>query len=357
MPDGTKYRERVKAPVSTRSAALAWGQRREAEIIAQGGRDAPEKRPLAPTLAEFWPRFMEGYARANQEKPSTLDTREWNWKKHLEPAMGGIRLDALGDEDVQRLKAKMSKLSPKTVNNVLAILSKVLKVAVEWRVIPTMPCQVRLLKASKSIMEFYEDDELQRLVTAAEAHDARTHLAVLLAADAGLRSGEITALEWSDVDAGRGLLKVRRSDYKGQITTPKSGKPRIVPMTGRLRAALKAHRHLRGDRVLCADDGKPIDRWWVKWALDVAERRAGLRRGGRVHILRHTFCSRLAARNVPAITIQHLAGHAGLETTQRYLHLASAAPLAGIRALEEMEVRGDVGETAALAATVSSDIN
>ncbi len=42
---------------------------------------------------------------------------------------------------------------------------------------------------------------------------------------------------------------------------------------------------------------------------------------------------RLASRNVPAITI-HLAGHAGLETTHRYLNLASAAPAAGIRALE-----------------------
>ena len=58
------------------------------------------------------------------------------------------------------------------------------------------------------------------------------------------------------------------------------------------------------------------------------------RRGGRVHILRHTFCSRLAARNVPMLTIQALAGHQSLETTQRYMHLSQAAPLEGIRALE-----------------------
>jgi len=152
--------------------------------------------------------------------------------------------------------------------------------------------------------------------------------------DAGLRSGEIIALEWIDVDLMRGVLKVQRSDYKGHVTLPKSGKPRIVPMTARLVGALKAHRHLRGDRVLCHEDGKSVTRWWVKAALEVAERRAGLRRGGRIHILRHTFCSRLAARNVPAISIQHLAGHAGLESTQRYLHLGAAAPWEAIRALE-----------------------
>jgi integrase len=66
-------------------------------------------------------------------------------------------------------------------------------------------------------------------------------------------------------------------------------------MTRRLKAALQVHRHLRGDRVLYQDDGAAAEKWWLKWALDVAERRAGLRRGGRVHILRHTFCSRLAA--------------------------------------------------------------
>jgi site-specific recombinase XerD len=73
------------------------------------------------------------------------------------------------------------------------------------------------------------------------------------------------------------------------------------------------------------------------------ERRAGLRRGGRVHILRHTFCSRLAARNVPMLTIKELAGHQSLETTQRYMHLSQAAPREGIRALEA----GDILETEA----------
>jgi site-specific recombinase XerD len=106
-------------------------------------------------------------------------------------------------------------------------------------------------------------------------------------------------------------------------------------MTSRLRATLQAHRHLRGDRVLYQDDGTPAGKWWLKWQLDVAERRAGLRKGGRVHILRHTFCSRLAARNVPMLSIKELAGHQSLETTQRYMHLSSAAPKEAIQALED----------------------
>ncbi len=333
FPDGRRYRERRQVQAHSRTAALRWGEQRQATLLAQG----PNRRPgglIAPTLAAFWPRFMEGYARANQEKPSNLDTRERIWKKHLEPALGSLALDRIGDEEIQQLKGRLSKKSPKTVNNVLTTIGKLLKVAVEWKVIGGLPCRIRLLKTAKPVVEFYEDAELERLVEAADKVDRRALVAVLLGADAGLRLGEILGVEWPDVDLGRGLLKVRRAIYGAHVTLPKGGKPRVVPLTARLSAALQAHRHLRGERVLYQDGGQPAEREWLKWLVDVVERRAGLRRGGRLHILRHTFCSRLAAKNVPMLTIQALAGHRSLETTQRYMHLSRAAPQEGIRALE-----------------------
>ena len=70
------------------------------------------------------------------------------------------------------------------------------------------------------------------------------------------------------------------------------------------------------------------------WRWQIRKWRRRKQRGGPVHILRHTFCSRLAARNVPVLTIKELAGHQSLETTMRYMHLSSAAPREGIRALE-----------------------
>jgi integrase len=345
FPGGETKRERVKAPVSARSAALRWGQEREATLLVRGGNEARPQPAEVPTLAAFWPRFIEGYARANQEKPSNLDTRERIWKTHLEPGLGELRLDEITDEEVQRLKGRLSKRKPKTVNNVLTVLNKLLKVAVEWKVVAALPCRIRLLKAAKPAVEFYEPEQYERLLAAAASTDSRTHLAVLLAGDAGLRLGEILGLEWPDLDFARELVKVQRAVYEGEVTLPKGGKPRVIPMTRRLKAALQELRHLRGERVLYRDDGEPAEKWWVKWALDVAERRAGLRRGGRVHILRHTFCSRLAARNVPMLSIKELAGHMSLETTQRYMHLSAAAPREAIRALE----LGDILETKRIA--------
>jgi integrase len=124
---------------------------------------------------------------------------------------------------------------------------------------------------------------------------------------------------------------VQRAVFDGHVTVPKGGRFRVVPLTARLRVALGSHRHLRGPRVLCTEAGESLSKWPLKWMIDTAERRAGLRKGGRVHVLRHTFCSRLAAANVPMLTIKELAGHTSLETTQRCMHLSAAAPREGSR--------------------------
>jgi integrase len=69
--------------------------------------------------------------------------------------------------------------------------------------------------------------------------------------------------------------------------------------------------------------------------------------GPALHVLRHTFCSRLAMRGAPAKAIQELAGHENLSTTQRYMNLSPAAKDAAISLLDEAasQVSGDILET------------
>jgi site-specific recombinase XerD len=55
------------------------------------------------------------------------------------------------------------------------------------------------------------------------------------------------------------------------------------------------------------------------------ERMVGLSVKGKIHILRHTFCSHLAMRGASAVQIMELAGHTKLEMTMRYMHLSPAA--------------------------------
>jgi integrase len=99
---------------------------------------------------------------------------------------------------------------------------------------------------------------------------------VLAGGDAGLRLGEIVALEWRDIDLAARRLTVERSDWLGHVTVPKGGRSRQLPLTQRLTAALKAARHLRCERVLCLPDGSPITRDRVIKALRGAQRIAGI---------------------------------------------------------------------------------
>lgn len=119
----------------------------------------------------------------------------------------------------------------------------------------------------------------------------------------------------------------------GEVTPPKGGREGIVPLTARL-ALVLCELARSGQRVLTGDDGAEVNRAWVSCAMKRAQRRAGMVQDGRVHILRHTFCSRLAMLNVPAMSIGELAGHVSLQSTQRYLHLSSRAKVQAIQALD-----------------------
>ena len=141
------------------------------------------------------------------------------------------------------------------------------------------------------------------------------------------------ALGWGDMDLQKRQLCVQRSDWKGHVTIPKGGRLRYVPLTIRLAAALRDHRHLRTYRVLCLADGSPLSADVVKHHVERAARRAQIKQNG-VHRLRHTFCSHLAMRGAPARAIQELAGHKDLSTTQRYMHLSPAALDSAIRLLD-----------------------
>ena len=192
-----------------------------------------------------------------------------------------------------------------------------------------------LLKAPKPSTVFYDFDTCERLVETTRTTDPQTHLIILLGGEAGLRLGEKIALEWADVDLAKPQLCVQRSDWNGQVTAPKNGRRRYIPLTVRLAAALPEHRHLRSPLVLCADDGSPVLRRTLQNWVRRAARRARVQNSG-VHVLRHTFCSHLAMRGAPARAIQELAGHADLSTTQRYIHLSPAAIEGAIRLLDHL---------------------
>ncbi len=198
----------------------------------------------------------------------------------------------------------------------------------------------------KTSAGFHDFEDYERIVGTAKDIDAETYIIVLLGGEAGLRCGEMIALERRDVNWENDQLCVDRSDWNGQVTSPKGGRHRYVRMTARLAAALREHRSLRSKRVLCLTDGSPLTRQMVQYRVKRAARRANVREG--VHVLRHTFCSHLAMYGAPPRAIQELAGHRELGMTQRYMHLSPAALDSAIRLLDQpltVQSLGDILET------------
>ena len=158
--NGSQYRERKCASRFSKSSAYRWGQDRERYLLQHG---PPAANKEVPTFEAFAPRFVDGHARVNRHKPSGIASTQSILRWHLVPSLGPRRLDAITNEQVQRLKLALSERAPKTVNNVLTVLSALLKRAVEWGELDRSPCVIKLLPNPKRTMGFHDFDRYERL--------------------------------------------------------------------------------------------------------------------------------------------------------------------------------------------------
>ena len=308
-------RIRRMSPVQTRKGAEQFERFLMRDLSISTPCEA--RKEAVPTLRSFAIEWLETYAVSNN-KYSTVVSKESILRLHLLPELGDLLLSEIGPREIERYKArKLTSLSPKSVNNHLTVLRKCLDTAQEWGLVETIP-KVKWLRTPPSEFDFLTFEEADRLL----AHvDPSWSAMVLTALRTGLRQGELAALRWQDLDLPGRKLRVKRSVWKGHISSPKSGRFREVPLSTKLAEVLQDHRHLRGELVFCRENGSMFKYTQLRWPLWRASRRAGLRKAG-WHMLRHTFASHLAMRGVPLKAIQELLGHATMEMTMRYAHLA-----------------------------------
>lgn len=173
--------------------------------------------------------------------------------------------------------------------------------------------------------------EYGKLLEAAGDHDMlRVHL--LLCGEAGLRKSESLALRWEDVDLEGGFLHVVHG-RDGRET--KGKRSRYVPMTGRLRAALRRHRLAYRGRTYDGDPspyvvhhvrdqgkaraGEPYTKFTK--VLNRIRGKIGLPEEWRLHDLRHRCITRWLREGHSPAKVRKAAGHAKLSTTLQYEHL------------------------------------
>jgi integrase len=320
QPDGHIERVRKVSPVQTRRGAEQH-ERSIRQALVDGSFGRKEKQPTA-TLAEFWQDFFDNYV-LTENKRSEHAAKEVIWRNHIEPHFGRLRLDQVNAEHVARYKAAKLKADydRKCITNQLAVLRRMLAVALEWGRLEHTPFAKWQLRALAPPFDFLTFDEARRLV---EGLEGIWRTMTLVALRTGLRHGELLGLRWQDVDLVAGRLMVRQALSRQYIDTPKNGRSREVPLSDEAIRVLKAHRHLRGELVFCDVAGRLLTRDACRWPLWGACKRAGLRLIG-WHTLRHTFASHLVMRGAPLKAVQELLGHSDITMTMRYAHLSPDA--------------------------------
>ncbi len=159
--------------------------------------------------------------------------------------------------------------------------------------------------------------------------DRRDAEMIRIAAYTGLRLGELRELRWRDIDWNRSALVVSRSLSAGvERAGTKSRRNRDFGLPQQAADALRRlsereHFTSAGDLVFCNAIGRRIDDSALRERYKKAVAAAGLD-PLRVHDLRHSFGSLLAAGNVNLVDIQQAMGHAQIQTTMIYLHAKDA---------------------------------
>lgn len=291
--------------------------------------------PSAATVASYLRAWVDG----SQVRPTTQARYRQSVERHLVPHLGGIRLQALTVEDLDRCYAALVRgggvdgrpLAPKTVRNAHGVVRTALGDAVQRGYLSRNVAEhARLPRVVRTDMRTWTADQLRTFLT----HVAEDRLAAMwtLYATTGLRRGEVLGLRWADLDLEAGQLTVRHvltvAEGRVIVTEPKTAKGRrTIALDSSTVAALRRHRVRQleervaadvawqdGDYVFTWHDGRPLHpQSPTKWMRKHADA-AGLP-AIRLHDLRHTWASLALRAGVPAKVVSERLGHANISIT------------------------------------------
>lgn len=297
---------------------------RELQARVSAVNDSSYRARPTSTFQQFVSRYEEMVL--SQHKPSHQATVRSQVRKYLVPFFGRLQLREVRTELVQRFLSGV-QASPKTVRNLYITIRSIWKYAKAWGYVAHDICDgVVLPKHHARRGFFFTLEETQRIIrSAGEPHKTL----YWLAAETGMRAGELTGLRIEDLELERGLLHVRQSAWRGKIQTPKTENAfRALSLSPQLcehlASFLRSWRPNEARLLFATRVGTPMDsNLIVKRKLRPMLRSLGIAGAG-LHAFRHANASIMDRLGVPMRVRQERLGHSDPRLTLgMYTHAES----------------------------------
>ena len=289
------------------------------------------KAPCKMTVAQWLDIWVAEYL--NNLKPLTQQNYTKQTQKHLKPALGAAKLEALDTHTIQKFYNSLSAsgLSPKTVKNIHGILHCALQQAIANDYIRTNPADAcKLPRIVKPEIRPLEPEEIKSLLREAQLDDYCNLFTAALFT--GMCQGELLGLSWDYVNFETGIITVRQQlqckDGEYFLETPKNGKGRTIlpaPMVmDALRKEKEKQQAAKDYAGACFQNpwnlvftdalGKHLVRRTVVKHFKKVAKRAGVEES-RFHDLRHTFAVTSLYAGDDIKSVQANLGHATAQFT------------------------------------------
>lgn len=304
-----------KTDIPTMKMALRELESKLAEINSYG---------YQPTKVSSFAQFCELWRKSVLpiHRPSTRNSVESVLKTWLVPYFGPFHLRDINTYSLQAYVRHCTR-SPKTVKNTILVMRMVWKTAKVWGYVTHNPFDgLELPKRRVQPERYFTLDEMKRIIHAAE-EPFKTMF--WLAAETGMRTGELRALTVADVRST--VVSVRQSVWRDSIDSPKNGRTRLCSISPALERGLRRLFPEDGDKVhflFPGGNGRPWDAATVSRALYSVLDELRIERGG-MHAFRHGNESLMDSMSVPMAVRQDRLGHAAGSklTLNTYTHASS----------------------------------
>lgn len=282
--------------------------------INRGEDPVEERRQLnkAQTFAELCEIYLERHAKVHKKSWKQDEGRINNY---LLPAWGNHRITSISRSDIASLHSKIGVTRPYEANRILALLSKMFELAIEWGILEEMrfnPAQ-RIKKFKEAKRDRYvKIDEMPKLMQALQKEEnTYARYAILMFLLTGMRKSELLNSKWEDVDFKR--KEIRLADTK-------AGRTHYVPLSELAIQILKEIPRTLGNPYIFvgSKEGSALVNIRKPWLRISKE--AGLE-DVRVHDLRRTVGSWLAQEGHSLHLIGKILNHSNESTTKVYARL------------------------------------